>query len=73
MNHEGSIEELKTIIEGSGHNISTVEENEHSYQIRTEEGAICNWYHGTGTVQFQGKKDRRDELKEDVIQYIGEG
>ncbi len=73
MTHDGSLEELKTIISGSGHGISSVEENEHSYQIRTEEGGICNWYPGTGTVQFQGKKDKKDQLKEDVTEYTGEG
>jgi predicted nucleotide-binding protein len=73
MNHSGSLEELKTVITGSGHEISSVHEREHGYQIRTEGGGICNWYPSTGTLQIQGKRDKKDKLKADIAEYMGEG
>lgn len=72
MNHTGTLDDLKTIITGSGHNIASVEEKEHSYQIRTGSGGICNWFHGTGTLTFQGKKARKEKLKNDIAEYTGE-
>lgn len=71
MKHTGTKEELRTILEGSGHTISSVEEKEYSIQFRTVEGGICNWFPSTGRLQFQGKKTEKDKLSTAVAQYMG--
>ncbi len=62
MKHEGSLEDLQTIIRGCGFNIAEVKDQEHGHQIKTTEGAIVNWYSSTGTVNIQGKKAPREKL-----------
>ncbi|MCF8078630.1 MAG: nucleotide-binding protein [Desulfobacterales bacterium] len=71
MKHEGSLDDLQTIIRGCGFDIESVDEQEHCYQIRTKEGAICNWYRSTGTIQFQGKKEPKEKLLKAWGQYTG--
>jgi predicted nucleotide-binding protein len=73
MKHEGSLEDLKTIIQGCGFTISDVKDQEHGYQIRTNEGAIVNWYSSKGTLLFQGKSHVKDRLSEAWSTYTGTG
>lgn len=73
MKHEGSLEDLKTIIQGCGFTISNVKDQEHGYQIRTNEGAIVNWYSSKGTLLFQGKSPAKDRLSEAWSTYTGTG
>lgn len=42
MNHNGTLEDLQTIIKGCGFTVGEVKDQEHGHQIRTNEGAIVN-------------------------------
>lgn len=71
MNHTGTLEDLQTKIKGCGFTISEVKDQEHGHQIKTNEGAIVNWYTSTGKVQFQGKKAVKDRLEDAWGTYNG--
>ncbi|GAB7261927.1 hypothetical protein [Dickeya ananatis] len=71
MNHSGTLEDLQTIIKGCGFSVGEVKEQEHGYQIRTNEGAIVNWYTSTGKVQVQGKKPVKDKFEAAWGSYTG--
>lgn len=71
MNHKGTLEDLQTIIKGCGFNVTEVKDQEHGHQLRTNEGAIVNWYTSTGKVLIQGKKPVKDKLEEAWITYNG--
>ncbi len=60
--YRGSIEDLKTLIASAGFTIISTEEKENLQQIKTDEGAILNWYK-TGTLQYQGNKIQAEKLK----------
>lgn len=62
MKHDGTLEDLKTIIRGCGFNISEVKDQEHGHQIKTSEGAIVSFYTSTGKLNFQGKKEPKEKL-----------
>lgn len=72
MIYTGSLDDLRTVIEGSGHSISSVQDKGACVQIRTHQGGICNWYASTGTLQFQGKLDKKERLQTSVAQYLGQ-
>ena len=71
MKHEGSLEDLQTIIRGCGFTVGEVKDVEHGHQIRTGEGAVVNWYTSTGTVAIQGKKPVKGKLTEAWDAYTG--
>jgi predicted nucleotide-binding protein len=71
MKHNGSLDDLQTIIRGCGFNISEVNPQEHGHQIRTTEGAIVSWYSSTGKLQVQGKKPVKDRFEESWNTYNG--
>ena len=71
MKHNGTLDDLKTIVQGCGFSISEVKEQENCNQIKTNEGAIVNWYPSTGTLSFQGKKGPKDKLIEAWGTYTG--
>lgn len=71
MKHNGTLEDLKTMISGCGFSIGEVKDQEHGHQIKTGEGAIVNWYISTGTVNIQGKKAVKDKLVEAWGSYTG--
>jgi predicted nucleotide-binding protein len=73
MKHQGSKDELLIIIKGCGFAILDTRDQEHGYQIRTQEGAIINWFPKTGTVQLQGKKEAVARLKDAWDAYTGIG
>lgn len=73
MKHNGSLEDLRSIISGCGFTIDEVRGQEHCQQIRTAEGAIVNWFPSTGTVNIQGKKDVRERLTNAWHSYTGAG
>lgn len=62
IKHNGTLDDLQTMIRGCGFNVQSVKDQEYGHQIRTTEGAIINWYTTTGTVSIQGKKPVRDRL-----------
>jgi len=71
MNHSGNLDDLQTIIKRCGFTIDKAKEQEHGHQIRTNEGAIINWYPSTGKVVIQGKKPIKDKLTEAWNSYTG--
>lgn len=71
MKHEGTLDDLQTIIQGCGFHIDQVTKQQHGHQIRTAEGAIVNWYPSTGTINLQGKKETRKQLEAAWAQYTG--
>ncbi len=71
MKHKGSFEDLKTMVRGVGREIMSAEPSGNAYQIKTEDGAILNWYESTGTVQFQGKPEAKSKLETDLATYTG--
>lgn len=71
MKHNGSFEDLQTIVRSVGFTISEASDTGNQKQIRTEEGAILNWFASTGTLQFQGKSLPRQRLQEGIATYTG--
>jgi len=71
MKHEGTLEDLETIIRGCGFNISEVKNQDHGHQIKTKEGAIVNWYTSTGTINVQGKKAPKEKFIAAWESYTG--
>lgn len=71
MKHNGTLEDLRTIVKGCGFTVSASSETEHGYQLRTDEGAIINWYPSTGRLQVQGKKEPRDKFESAWASYSG--
>lgn len=72
MNHTGTLDDLQTIIKSCGFGIEEVKDQEHGHQIRTNEGAIVNWYTSTGKVLIQGKKAVKDRLEDAWRTYNGQ-
>ncbi len=72
MKFEGSLDDLKSTIQGCGFHIDSVSDKEHGHQLRTNEGAIVNWYTSTGTVSIQGKRAPRDKLTTAWYSYTGD-
>ncbi|MBS3963477.1 MAG: nucleotide-binding protein, partial [Methylomonas sp.] len=71
MKHKGSFEDLKTMVRGVGREIVSAGPSGNAHQIKTEDGAIVNWYESTGTVQFQGKPEAKSKLEADLATYTG--
>jgi len=72
MKHNGTLDDIQTIIRSCGFNITETKNNENGYQIKTSEGAIVNWFSSsTGTVNIQGKKEPKARLTEAWQSYTG--
>jgi predicted nucleotide-binding protein len=71
MKHKGSFEDLQTIVRAVGFNISEITDSGNQKQIRTEEGAIINWFPSTGTLQYQGKPVPKQRLQDSIATYTG--
>ncbi|MCR9278667.1 MAG: nucleotide-binding protein [Pseudomonadaceae bacterium] len=71
MKHEGTLDDLETIIRGCGFSVSNVRDQEHGHQIRTAEGPVVNWYTSTRTVNIQGKKAAKEQLIRAWNEYTG--
>lgn len=71
MKFTGTLEDLKTIVKGCGFAVSSVSDTEHGHQLRTEEGAIINWYPSTGKIQVQGKKEPKATFEAAWASYTG--
>ena len=69
--HDGTLDDLRTIIDGCGFQVDKVDTQEHSYQLRTTEGAIVNWYPSTGTISVQGKRSAREQFSSAWASYTG--
>jgi predicted nucleotide-binding protein len=59
---KGSIDDLKQMVESAGFTIASVESKGTFEQIKTENGAILNFFK-TGTLQYQGNKEASENLK----------
>ena len=71
VKHDGTLDDLRTIIDGCGFQVDKVDTQEHSYQLRTTEGAIVNWYPSTGTISVQGKRSAREQFSSAWASYTG--
>jgi predicted nucleotide-binding protein len=71
VKHKGSFEDLQTMVRGVGREITSAGQSGNAYQIKTDDGAILNWYESTGTVQFQGKPEAKSQLEADLAAYTG--
>lgn len=69
--HKGSIDDLRSMIGSAGFTVASCDEKGSARQIRTEEGAIVNWYPSTGTVQYQGDKEESSRLKNALSDLTG--
>jgi len=71
MKHNGSFDDLQTVIRAVGFEISIAEDKGNFKQIKTSCGAIVNWYPSTKTLQFQGKPERKSKLENAMATYTG--
>ncbi len=71
MKHDGTLDDLQMVIKGCGFTLLEIKEQEHGHQLRTNEGAIVNWYPSTGKVVIQGKKTVKDRLTDAWGTYTG--
>lgn len=71
MKHKGSFEDLKTLVRGVGREITHCGPSGNAQQIKTDDGAVINWYESTGTVQFQGTPEAKKKLEGDLATYTG--
>lgn len=69
MKHNGTFEDLKTMVSGVGREIIQSGPSGTTQQIRTSDGAVISWYNSTGTIQFQGDKNAREKLEQDLRMY----
>lgn len=72
MLHKGTLEDLRTVIQGCGFTISDEREQQSGHQLRTGEGAIINWYPSTGRVQVQGKANAKAKFEQAWQDYNGD-
>jgi hypothetical protein len=63
MKHTGSFEDLQAVIKALGFEIEWAGVREQCQQIRTNEGAIVNFFETTRTIQFQGKREPKERLE----------
>ena len=70
MKYKGSREDLISKIQSLGY---VLEEREiaSGVQIKTQNGAIINWYPGTGTIQYQGDVEARTTLEGALSPILG--
>lgn len=71
MKHKGTFEDLKTLVRGVGREITYSGPSGSAHQIKTEDGAVLNWFESTGTVQFQGAPEAKKKLEADLAAYTG--
>ncbi|GHV56340.1 hypothetical protein FACS189460_0930 [Deltaproteobacteria bacterium] len=67
----GSFQELKKVIKQSGYLGGWVENTPESrVTFRFNNGAVLNWWPSSGTVQFQGKLEAREEARAAVTPLL---
>jgi predicted nucleotide-binding protein len=71
MKHSGTLDDLKSIVGSCGFTVIGEKENANGWQIRTDKGAIINWFPSTSTLQIQGKKDVKREFEDAWATYNG--
>ncbi|WP_224823936.1 TIR domain-containing protein [Cognatishimia sp. MH4019] len=72
MKHEGSLDDLISIVNGCGFTVTEQKDQQNGHQLRTGQGAILNWYPTTGKVQVQGKPEARSQFEQAWNDYGGE-
>lgn len=74
--YRGTFEDLQKAICNAGHCILEVKllpnQSPGTHQIKTFNGGIINWYENTGTINFQGKENIKQKLREDLAKHIEE-
>ena len=71
IKHQGSFDDLQTIIKAVGYTVVFAGDHGDTKQVRTSDGAIVNWFPSTSTVQFQGSKAISEKLKTAFCEYTG--
>ena len=71
MKHHGTLEDLQTIVKGCQFRVTEVRNIEHGHQIRTDEGAIINWFPNNGTMNIQGKPNIKQNFTDAWNSYTG--
>jgi hypothetical protein len=61
----GTFEELQTRVSATGRK-GLWADIANGKQFRCDDGAILNWFPGTGRVQYQGSEVLRDKLQTDL-------
>jgi predicted nucleotide-binding protein len=59
----GSLEELKSIVENAGLKGTWNVEAGGKHSFRSQDRGVLNWWPGTGTVQLQGQNDAKAKLE----------
>ncbi|CAK02386.1 hypothetical protein BT_2388 [Bartonella tribocorum CIP 105476] len=76
VKYSGTFEDLKNIVKTAGYKIKETKSlslnSSGGYQIKTFNGGIINWYENTGTINFQGKENIKQKLREDLAKHIEE-
>lgn len=71
-----TFEDLQKAIYNEGYQIIDAKPLPHkspgSYQIKTFNGGVINWFEKTGTLSFQGKENIKQKLIEDLAKHIEE-
>jgi hypothetical protein len=57
------LEELEQVIVAVGDKVMSTDKKQYSYQMRTEQGGVINFYPSTGEIVFQGKAIAKDKIK----------
>ena len=70
MKYKGTREELIEKIQSLGYGVE-VRETGAAIQFKTTDGAILNWYSGTGTVNFQGDASASTQLEARLEPILG--
>lgn len=70
MKYIDSIDKLKRDIESVGFKIIESTSLDRQERIKTENGAIVNFFITTGTLQFQGKPQIKEELEKRLLELI---
>lgn len=72
MKHDGSLDDLKTVVEGCGFTISDEKPHGNGHQLVTQQGVIVNWWPSTGKVSIQGNPQAKQKFEAAWTDYSGE-
>ena len=70
MKYDGPIEDLQTVVNGMGRNVTSCVNKGNMHQIKTKEGETLNLF-PNGTLQVQGSPAIKQKFETDFDQYNG--
>jgi predicted nucleotide-binding protein len=68
----GDLDDLKSAVDKTGFKGEWRACGNGQHQFRAREGAQLNWWESSGTINFSGKQDRRERLREAVERVLAE-